>query len=684
MSVSVGTLTLSDTAGLAGSGDGTGSLSYTGARWALNAVLDGLTYTPPAGPHVFATLRLDAQSSGASPLAVPGGRDLRPGVFTVNTTTADSGPGSLRQAILDSNSAIGGSNTIDFAIPGIGIRTIAPISPLPPITNPVLIDGTSQPGYAATPLIDVTGQALAGTDPLTITSSVNVRGVVIGGFALGAGTLPDVLTVASVPLPASGSGDGGAIDSYRLETTSGEQLAVLVHAQGVTTRLSLLDAGGDVLMQSDGQSAADGDDVINLYVPAGTYTLQVQSLGGAGTYGLTATSSPATSPLQPIGAGHRPESVVSGDFNGDGHLDLAVANSEDNTVSVLLGNGDGTFAPQVTYAVGSGPSSIVAGDFTGDGHLDLAVATSNNEDGSGEVSVLLGNGDGTFAPQVTYAVGSGPYAIVAGDFTGDGHLDLAVANQYDDTVSVLLGNGDGTFQPQVTYAVGSVPYAIVAGDFTGDGHLDLAVAGAGGVSVLLGNGDGTFAPQVTYAVGSYSTGIVAGDFNGDGHLDLAVAAIDYSGDGTRCRCCWATATAPSGPRSPTTSVHIRSRSWPETSPATAASTWPSPTAPKVSPPARYGLGVAGQWRRHIPAPGHLRGRVVPRSDRGRGFHRRRPPRPGRRQRWGQHRVGVAGQWRRYLPIADPTQQCGRVVAGRDRLRGFHRRRPPRPGRRQLR
>ena len=97
-------------------------------------------------------------------------------------------------------------------------------------------------------------------------------------------------------------------------------------------------------------------------------------------------------------------------------VDLAVANSGDNTVSVPLGNGDGTFQPQVTYAVGANPDAIVAGDFTGDGHLDLAVANS----GDNTVSVLLGNGDGIFQPQVTYAVGSDPAAIVAGDFTGNG------------------------------------------------------------------------------------------------------------------------------------------------------------------------------------------------------------------------------------------------------------------------
>ena len=466
------------------------------------------------------TLTVGAQSFRAQPLPTEQ-FVITDGVFVVDTT-ADSGPGSLRQAILDANTVTGLTVTIDFAIPGGGVQTIAPVTPLPSITANVLIDGTSQPGFAGTPLIDLTGQELGGSEPLTTDSSVTIRGVAIDGFALGAAVaVSDAMTLQSVPLPGSGGGPGAKIDSYRLETSTGKDLTVVVQARGVTTRLTLTDASGNVLMQSDGQSAADGDDLINLYVPAGTYFLNVQDFGGAGTYSLTATSMPSVAPFQPITVGPQfgfPDTIVAANFTGSGHTDLAVLNG-DSTMSILLGNGDGTFQPPVTYPVGP-VNAMMAGEFTGDGHTDLAFLDGFDN----TVFILLGNGDGTFQPPVAYAVGSSPFEMVAGDFTGDGHTDLAVTNFYDNTVSILLGNGDGTFQPQVTYAVGAGPTALVAGDFTGDGRLDLAAVVAGGVSVLLGNGNGSFQSPDFYPVDDgVLVGLVAGDFTSDGHTDLAAA-----------------------------------------------------------------------------------------------------------------------------------------------------------------
>jgi len=215
-----------------------------------------------------------------------------------------------------------------------------------------------------------------------------------------------------------------------------------------------------------------------------------------------------------------PSAIATGDFNGDGKIDVAVTNSN-NSVSILLGNGDGTFRPAVDYAVGGGPTGLAVGDFNGDGKLDLAVANFVTND----VSVLLGNGDGTFQPALTFTTAgeAEPLAVAVGDFNGDGKLDLAVANGFTNNVSVFLGNGDGTFQTGVDYKVGTLPAALAVGDFNADGKLDLAVANNTtlNVSILLGNGDGTFQPAVNFRGGGGS--VVVGDFNGDGKLDLALA-----------------------------------------------------------------------------------------------------------------------------------------------------------------
>jgi hypothetical protein len=284
----------------------------------------------------------------------------------------------------------------------------------------------------------------------------------------------------------------------------------------------------------------------------------------------------------PVGA--NPFGVAVGDFNGDGIPDLAVANANqvgtvNGSVSILIGNGDGTFKAAVSYdSGGNEPSAIATADFNGDGKLDLVVTnfgggggvpnvvlllgngngTFKNPiaivtetfpnlplyvavadlDGDGkpdlaitsggdDVSIFLGKGDGTFKQPVSYHVGNFPTSIALADFNHDGKLDMAVSNQNSDNLSILFGNGNGTFQAAVNYPAGSSPSWVASGDFNGDGIPDLVVADAtstsGTIGVLLNNGDGTFQPLVSYPSGPEPHFVAVGDFNNDGKLDVIAA-----------------------------------------------------------------------------------------------------------------------------------------------------------------
>jgi hypothetical protein len=222
-------------------------------------------------------------------------------------------------------------------------------------------------------------------------------------------------------------------------------------------------------------------------------------------------------------------SVVAGDFNNDGRLDVAVALAGTNNVGVLFGNGNGTFSNQTTFPTGSGsdPCSIAIGDFNNDNQLDIAIANK----GSNSFGVLLGCANGTFFSQLNYFIadGSQPVSIAVGDLNNDGRLDIMVTRSNIDNVGVFLGYVSESFLNAPSYPTGlfSQPISIAVGDFDNDTRLDVVVAnnGTDNVMVLFGSGYGTFISQTTYSTGNDSNpcGVAVGDFNNDNRLDIVVA-----------------------------------------------------------------------------------------------------------------------------------------------------------------
>ena len=222
-------------------------------------------------------------------------------------------------------------------------------------------------------------------------------------------------------------------------------------------------------------------------------------------------------PNQDYPAGDGTNSVAVGDVNGDHKPDVVSAG--DNTVSVFLNTGDGSLQPKVDYPAGKYASSVALVDVDGDGHLDVVTANAST------VSVLRNTGDGTFAPSRKYESGAGPYSAAGADLNGDGKPDLVVSHSERPSVSVLLNAGDGTFLVRRDYKTGTaeVPDIAVA-DMNGDGHPDLLTPGGGGISLLLNAGDGTFEPPLAYRGGSYYGAVAVGDLNGDGRPDIAATA----------------------------------------------------------------------------------------------------------------------------------------------------------------
>jgi predicted Zn-dependent protease with MMP-like domain len=243
---------------------------------------------------------------------------------------------------------------------------------------------------------------------------------------------------------------------------------------------------------------------------------------------IAASVEPGAQQNIPIINGSNPSAIKVGDFNNDTQLDIVVTNYNSSNICILLGNGGGLFIPFKTYSTGpdSNPQDVTTGDLNNDGRLDIIVVN----DGTDNVGVFLGYGDGTFINQMTYStgLGSNPSCVEVGDFNGDNRLDIVVANAGTDTVLVLLGYGNGMFGIPIINPMhhGSQPQSIAIGDFNNDNRLDIAVAllQNGVVSVLLGYGNGTFQMAIICLTGqaSYPTAVTVGDFNHDKLLDIAV------------------------------------------------------------------------------------------------------------------------------------------------------------------
>jgi hypothetical protein len=359
--------------------------------------------------------------------------------------------------------------------------------------------------------VDLTGDGK--TDLVVVNAVANSVSVLLnngnGTFApaqnYAVGTNPYSMEVADL----TGDGIPDIITSSRDDNT----VSVLMgNGDGTFQPQRAFQTGKTPRRVAVGEFTGDGQlDLVTANEGDNTMSLLLGNGDGTFTSGSRAAPAPDLRPFQ----------VAVADLTGNGIMDVVTANRSDNSVSVLLGNRDGSFQTRETFPTGRQPFSVTVADLNGDGIPDLVTANYAGD----SISVLLGNGDGTFRPHVDYPAGSADYDAVVADLNGDHKPDIIVTDKNDNTVGVLLGNGDGTFQPMKSYPVASGPYEVVVKDLTGNGIPDLVVShfSATVVDVLMGNGDGTFRPAREFDAGSRPYGLAVADLTGDGIQDIITA-----------------------------------------------------------------------------------------------------------------------------------------------------------------
>ena len=426
------------------------------------------------------------------------------------------GPHSLK-AVFAGTKAAGASTSAAATVTITGLFS----------TNTVLSASGTAGNYTLSASVSGAGSQ-APTGQVTFTDSTNIA---LGSGALAAGTTsmsfnPSVLTgTGTIPIPlAVGDFNGDGLPDIAVANNEPNSNGVSTLTVFFSTGLGSYSRPITLTLTADAMNpvalvAGDFNNDGNLDLAVASAPNVIDILFGDGNGDFTEVEAPAP--------GIYPTALATGDFNNDGNLDLAITDQFASTVIILLGNGDRTFsaAPGTPPSTGATPDAIATGDFNRDGKQDLAIA---NHD-SNTVTILLGKGDGTFTAAASPNTDVYPDAIAVGDFNGDGKLDLAVVNNFSQTVTVLLGDGSGAFAIPASGgytapATGKYPTAIAIGDLNGDGVQDLAIAssGASAVTVLFGKGDGTFTNVQTVAAGSALGQLAIADTNGDSRPDIVV------------------------------------------------------------------------------------------------------------------------------------------------------------------